>query len=186
MTQLSTYVSEACRLYILIVLAAAVAGKAAARRDFRDTIAELFHLPERAARAAALLVVGAEGLIAVLLLAGGGWGRWAMIAALALFALFTAVILVALVQRRSIMCNCFGGRGHPISFYDVVRNAALIAACGFYLGQGPAAHPLAPAAWLLLAGIALLAFLVSANLNEIALLAYGERRPDGEPEWTSR
>ena len=171
MNAMAPYLSEACRLYILIVLVAAATGKAVARRDFGDTVAELFHLPERPARAAATLVLAAEGLIALLLLAGGGLARFAIAAALAMFASFSAVILVALVQRRSITCNCFGGRGHRISLFDLGRNAALIAACGVYLGHGPAAQPLAPAVWLLLAGIALLAFLVSTNLNEIALLA---------------
>lgn len=171
MMETSAYTSEMCRLYVLVVLLAAAGGKAVARRDFADTIAELFHLPERGSRVASLAVVGAEGLIALLLVAGGAWGRSAMAAAMALFAAFAAVILVALVQRRSIMCNCFGGRGHVISFYDLVRNAALIAACGFYLVHGPSGHSLDAAAWLLMLGLVFILFLVSTNLNEIAHLA---------------
>lgn len=173
MTGTAAYISEACRLYILAVLAAAVVGKATAWRDFADTIADLFKLPERASRGAASLIAGAEALAAFLLAAGGTWARAGILVALALFAAFTALILAALVQRRAFMCNCFGGRGHPISFHDLARNTALIAAAAFYLAWGPLGHPLAPAAWLLLAGIALIAFLVTINLNEIAQLARG-------------
>lgn len=171
MIETATYVSEACRLYVLFVLLAAVAGKAAAMGDFRETVAELFHLPERGARGAAFGVVGAEGLIALALAAGGHWARTGMAAAMALFMVFGAVILGALVQRRAIICNCFGGRGHVISIHDLLRNLALVAACSFWLLSVPAGASLDPVAWLLLSGIALIAFLVSTHLNEIASLS---------------
>ena len=165
------YLSEACRLTIVLVLAAAVAGKAFALRDLADMIADLLPVPARAARAGAVLVLGAEGLIALLLLAGGGWSRPAMAAAIMLFALFAGFIALALVQRRTVVCSCFGGRGHPLSGWDLVRNLFLIAAGAVHLGQGPLGRPLDPAAWLLLAGIAFILFLIATNLNRIALLA---------------
>ena len=94
-----------------------------------------------------------------------------MAAAVALFVVFTLAILVALIQRRAVSCNCFGGRGHLISAWDLARNATLIAACGAYLGNVPVAHSLDMAAWLLLSGIAVILFLVSTSLDEIARLA---------------
>lgn len=174
MNSAAAYIAEACRLAIVLVLAAAVAGKAVnavARRDLSDMIADLLRVPERVARAGAALVLGAEGMIALLLLAAGGWSRPAMAAAIMLFAIFTGFILLALVQRRAVVCSCFGGRGHPLSFWDLVRNLILIAAGAIYLSQSPLGHALDPAAWLLLAGIAFILFLVATNLNRIALLA---------------
>lgn len=171
MTAAAAYLSEACRLTIVLVLAAAVAGKAFALREFADMIADLLRVGERAARAGAVLILGAEGLIALLLLAGGGWSRPAMAAAMALFAVFMGFILLTLAQRRAIVCSCFGGRGHPLSGWDLVRNLFLVAAGAVYLGQGPLDRPLEPAAWLLLGGIAFILFLVTTNLNRIALLA---------------
>lgn len=167
----AAYLSEACRLTIALVLAAAVAGKAFALRDVGDMIADLLPVPGRAARAAAVLVLGAEGLIALLLLAGGGWSRPAMAAAMALFALFAGFILLALVQRRTIVCSCFGGRGHALSGWDLVRNLFLVAAGAVHLRYGPLGDRLEPAAWLLLAGIAFILFLIATNLNRVALLA---------------
>jgi hypothetical protein len=171
MSPAAAYIAEACRLTVFLVLAVAVAGKAMARQDVADSIADLIRVPERVARAGAALVLGAEGLIALLLLAGGGWSRPAMAAAIILFAIFAGFILLALVQRRAVVCSCFGGRGHPLSFWDLVRNLILIAAGAIYLRQSPLGHALDPAAWLLLAGIAFILFLVATNLNRIALLA---------------
>lgn len=167
MIPLAAYAAAACRLYVLILLVAAIAGKAAALDDFRFTLAELFRLPDRAAGGAALTVVGAEAAIAAGLVLAP---RPAMAAALALFALFWLVILFALMRRRPIVCNCFGGRARPISGLDLVRNGALVAVCAFFL-LAPPATAIAPAAWLLLTGVALILFLVSTGLDEIAQLA---------------
>lgn len=170
MTGAATYIAEACRLYILLVLAASVAGKATALEGFRKTIGELFPVPWTWTRAAAFGVIGAEALIALALLAGGAWARLGMAAAFALFAVFTVVILAALVQRRAVSCNCFGGRGHLISAYDLARNAALIGACGTYLLGAPTAGGLGMGVYLLLFGVAIILFLISTNLDDIALL----------------
>jgi methylamine utilization protein MauE len=167
MTPVAAWVAALCRLYILVALAAAVAGKAADLRFFRETLAEMFRLGGRAAGAAALALVGAEAAIAFALLAAP---RPGMMAALALFASFWLVILVALARRRPLVCNCFGGRARPISGLDLVRNGALVAACACFLLVPPAAA-LAPASWLLLAALALILFLVSTGLDEIAWLA---------------
>ncbi len=171
MIETVTYVAEACRFYILFVLIAAAAGKLAAMADFRDTIAALIPLSAPGVRAVAVAIAGAEALTAVLLAAGGSWARAGMAAALMLFILFTAAILVALVQGRTVQCRCFGGRGHVISIHDLARNGVLMAACGLYLRYGAPGAPIDAAGWLLLSGIAVILFLVTTNLDEIASLA---------------
>lgn len=171
MTPTAAYLAELCRLTILMVLAAAAVGKAVALRDFAATIADLFHLSRRWAAPAAAALVGVEALVVLLLLAGGEWARGGMAAALLLLIAFTAAIFFALVQRRPIICNCFGARGHPISGWDMARNAALIATCGVYLLMGPPGHALDAAAWLLLGGLALILSLVAAGLDDIVRLA---------------
>lgn len=167
----TVYVAELCRLYVLLVLAAAVVGKAGALRVFAATIADLFRLSIHRAKSAAVTIIAVEALAAGLLLAGSAPAQAGMTAALALFIAFTAAIFVALVQRRAIQCNCFGAHGHPISVWDLVRNTALIAACGVYLHAAPSGPTLGLAAWLLLGGLAVIAALVSAGLDDIAGLA---------------
>jgi hypothetical protein len=167
MTSLAVWLAAACRLYIAVVLAAALLGKAASPSTFRETIAGLPLLPERAAGVAAFAVIGAE---AAILVAVAVAPRAGIAAAIAMFALFWLVILAALAGRRPMVCNCFGGAGRPVSWLDLVRNGMLIGASTLYL-LAPPAVGLAPAAWLLLLGIALIAFLISTNLDEIAAAA---------------
>jgi hypothetical protein len=167
MTPLAAYLAAACRLYIGVVLAAALPGKASAPSSLRGTLAGLPFLPERAAGIAAIAVIGAEAAILVAVAVAPGPG---MAAAMAMFALFWLVILAALAGRRPMVCNCFGGAARPVSWLDLVRNGALVGACAFFLLAPPAAA-LGPASGLLLLGVALIAFLVSTNLDEIAAAA---------------
>lgn len=167
MNSLPAYAAEACRLYILAVLAAAVLGKAAGMDAFRDSVAGLSGLSGRPAAVAAMAVVGAEAAILAALLVAP---RAGIAAATVMFASFFAAILVALLRRNFVVCNCFGGGSRPISRLDLVRNAAMVGACAFFLVSPPAAA-LAPLAWLLLLGAALIAFLVTTHLDEIAATA---------------
>lgn len=171
MTQAAHYMAEACRLYIIIVLTCSAAAKAGAMESFRDTIGELFHLPRAWVRHAARATIAVEGSIALGLLAGGILARAGMAAALALFAVFTIVILIALLQRRAVDCNCFGRSNHMISATDIVRNTLLMAACGVYLAPGLPDASLALTAYPPLIGVALIAFLITIHLNEIARIA---------------
>ncbi len=166
----AAYLSEACRLYILVVLLASAAGKARALGNFAQSLEALVHLPARWSRNAAAAVTAVEFLVALTLVAGGVAARGGMAAALVLFLAFTAVLLVALVQKQAVSCSCFGAGDHPISGWDLVRNLLLISACVAWLLIGPSAVTLALGTWLLLFGAAVLAFLFSTNLHGIASL----------------
>ncbi|HWT13322.1 MAG TPA: MauE/DoxX family redox-associated membrane protein [Allosphingosinicella sp.] len=163
MTQAAPYIAELCRLGVGVLLAAAVIGKAASMRDFEETIGALMPLSRRQLAPTAWAITAAEGLIAAALAAGGAWARLGMAAALALFLLFAAVLLTALAQGKAVRCNCFGATAHPIARRDVLRNAALAAACAFYvLADAPALLDGASYSGLLGAGTAL--FLLCARL----------------------
>ena len=167
MTPFAVYLAAVCRLYILTVLASAVVGKATGWRTFRESMTGQFGFSERAAGMAALAVLGAE---AAILAAVALTARVGMAGALIMFALFWIMILVALVRRTDFACNCFGGAGRPVSRLDLVRNGTFVGACAFSL-LAPSAAELHPSAWLLLLGVALIAFLVLTNLDEIAAAA---------------
>lgn len=167
----ATYVSEACRLYILVVLLAAALGKAHALGSFAGTLEALLHLPARWSPSAAAAIAALEFLVVLALATGGAAAYRGMAAALALFLAFTAVLLVAIIQRQRVSCNCFGAGDHPISAWDLVRNLLLIAACAAWFLMGPPAAALPPDAWLLLAGAAVMAFVLSTNLHRLARLA---------------
>lgn len=181
----AAYLSEACRLYILVVLFASAAGKARAIGRFAETLEVLVHLPARWSRSAAIVIVASELLVALALVAGGVAAHRGMAAALVLFLAFTAVLLIALVQRQTASCNCFGASDHPISAWDLVRNLLLIAACATFLLLGPSAVGLTLGTWLLLLGVAVIAFLISTNLHRIAsLLRLARRSGSAEQPFT--
>jgi hypothetical protein len=164
MTTTAAWAGEACRLYVMVALAAAVAGKAMAIDDFRDTLLDLPMVSSRNSGEAALAVIGVEAVIVGAVVVAP---RFGMTVAMVTFALMWAAILVTLVTRRALMCNCFGGRARPVTWLDLVRNLALIGACAAFLLSPRAVEP-AVSEWLLLLGIAAIAFLVSTNLDEIA------------------
>lgn len=162
--------SEACRLYILVVLLAASAGKARALGSFAGTLEVLVHLPARWSRCAAAAVAAVEFLVALMLVAGGTAAQLGMASALAMFLAFTAMLLVALIQRRTVSCNCFGASDHPISAWDLIRNLLLIAACAGWLLMEPPGVTLSLGERILPLGAAVIAFLISTNLHRIASL----------------
>lgn len=179
------YLAEAYRLYLLVVLLAAAAGKARAIGSFAETLEALVHLPARWSRSGAAALAVSESLVALALLSGGAVAHHGMVAALALFLAFTAVLLVALARRRTVSCNCFGVSDHPISVWDLARNLLLIAACAAWLLMGRPAVTLAPGGWLLLLGVAVIAFLLSMNLYRIApLLRLTRRSRPADPPFT--
>ena len=160
--------AEACRLTIVAVLVAASAGKALAIARFAETLEALVRVPARWSRSAAVAVAASELLVALALLSGGAVADGGMVAALALFLAFSAVLLVALAQRRTVSCHCFGTSDHSISIWDLVRNLLLISACTAWLLATPSAIPLAAGEWLLSLGIAAIGFLLATNLHRIA------------------
>jgi len=177
--------SETCRLYVLVVLLVAAAGKAHALGRFAETVEALVHVPARWSRAAATAIVISELVIALALLSGGAVARPGMVAALALFLAFTAVLGAALAQRRAVRCNCFGASEHPLSVWDLARNLLLIAACAAWLGTRRPAVALLPGQWLLLLGVAASAAVLSTNLHRIArVLRLTPRSRSSEPPFT--
>lgn len=136
---MAAYLAEGCRLYLLFVLVLAFTGKALTWRTFRRNLGDLLPAWGSLALVGALAVMGAEALLAGLLMAGEEPAYGATAAALSLFLAFTAVVLKALVDRRQVRCSCFGAPGHVISRWDLARNALLIAACVVYLAQAPRA-----------------------------------------------
>jgi len=167
----ASYVPELCRIYVLMLLAAAAVGKAAGLSAFEGALENLIGLGARSARAVALLVIGTEAGLALLLLAGGRWAAAGMAGALLLLASFTAFVAVALARGAKVGCNCFGGAARPISGYDVARNLIALGAGALYLARGTGRPGLAPGELALLGLCALILLLVTTSLGEIAELA---------------
>jgi hypothetical protein len=168
MTSWITYVSEICRLYVVVLLIASAGGKSFSFFQFERTISESMNIPARLGRFIALGIVGAEYFAALTSAMGGAWAQFGMVVALLLSVLFTGFVVTMLVQDKSVRCNCFGGASNDkLSAIDVVRNAILMASCTFYLLGAPP-HSLSAVTSSLLLPVALIGVILSANVKGIS------------------
>ena len=140
------------RLVIGLAFALSFVGKVRDVGQFAATIGRFELLPQRWTKTAALLFLGGEAAVVILIIAGGRLLPLAFGLATLLLLLFTLALLSALRRGIETSCNCFGDGDKPLTYYDVGRNAGFIG-CGL-LGWWLAAQvPSAPAAqnWLVLA-----------------------------------
>jgi len=126
---LSQYVLLFCRWSIGLTFLASAVGKARDLPAFRLAITDLHALPARLARPAAIGTVVAEALVVLGMIVGLAALPIGFVLAAVLLVLFSAVLVTALRREAEVSCNCFGASERPISWYDVGRNAVLVACC---------------------------------------------------------
>lgn len=116
----------AARLMVSGVLCVAGASKILAFRGFMDVLSKSIGLGRRQSFGAGVVIVAAELVVGVLLLAGIAVD-WAAAAAATLFVAFSGFISVKLLgSREPGGCNCFG-RYTKLAWRGVTRNLALVA-----------------------------------------------------------
>lgn len=162
----AAHVADLCRWWVLIALLVAAAGKSFAFDRFRDELATAFPEFGKAVLPLAIALVAIEWLLALLLLGGDAANRLALMLAAALFAALSAVVAIALLQDRIVVCRCFGGTPHPMSAFDLLRNGLLVVAAliAAFVPRAPGADVFAQIA---LACIAFMLFRLSASLQDI-------------------
>lgn len=164
------YLLTFCRIVIGLVFAYAFLAKIRDVRRFAETISNFEILPKKWSKVAALLLLGGEGIVLVLILLGG----WPLSLAFALaglmLLLFTIVFISALQRNIQTSCNCFGVSEKPLTYYDVWRNIGFLLLATAGLGLRGAIGELSSLAFIELLFILLIAaVLVMAwiNLGEI-------------------
>jgi len=166
------------RLWIVLVLLAAVVGKVrrrAAWGEFRNMLAAI-GVPARLVGATAVTVAAVEATVVAL----GPWPRTApvgMALATALFLAFTAGVAVVVRRRITAACRCFGAGGTQLRRLHVVRNAVLTVAAGVAaVASAVASGPVSlPAVLLCLVAGGVAAVLV-AQLEDLVGL-FSDARP---------
>jgi hypothetical protein len=94
---------------------------------FVEVIGRLNLLHARLHRMAALVFLAGELTVVITMLIGGRLLVWGFLLAVLMLLAFCVALVSALLRRIQTPCNCFGVSKRPISPYDVVRNAVLIA-----------------------------------------------------------
>lgn len=164
------FLAEISRLFIFCILASATIGKSRSLRTFKQNLTESFWVPAAWSSPAAIFIVFLEAVLAVAMLMKNHVSYYATQGALLLFSVFTVVLSVSVIQERRIRCNCFGHTEEFVSHLDIIRNLVIISACIFYLSHyqpTAVAMPIQP----LLFGMAFICYLISTNLNNIAIIA---------------
>jgi putative oxidoreductase len=118
------------RLGTAAILIVAALAKLRDPQALAQDIANYRVLPAALVPAAATALPGVE-LVLGAALALGWWTRAAGVAATALLGVFTIAIGTALLRGIDIECGCFGGQGHPATWWTFARDVgfALAAAC---------------------------------------------------------
>ena len=180
----TVHIAQIARLFVLVTLLVAAWGKSTNFRRFRDSLARSFPLPGNTTVLAALAVITAEWLIVGLIALGGAMSRVGLVAGFVVLSLFTVVIAGALARGQAIVCNCFGPSTQPISVHDLVRNALLLAACGFAFVTHPGDPGISRGSSIALIGVAVILFLITTSLRDIHVLL--GLKPEDQAGWKAR
>lgn len=127
---LSVVIGSWSQIVLVFLFSTALFQKLRDHRAFEQSVAGFAIVPTTWVAPLARLFLGGEGLVVLFLvlgLLGGGWPRVAglFLAAFLLF-LFSGALLSVLARGLAVPCSCFGAQHeHPVSHFDVIRNAGL-------------------------------------------------------------
>ncbi len=166
------------QVVLAVVFSASFLSKARDPDRFRRTVTAFDLVPDTWTALTARALTAAEGLLVALLVAGavqvGAWPpRWFAVAGLllsiALIGVYTVALATVKLRRARVACNCFGGRNSTVSWYDVVRNALLLALA--FLGVTGVPDALPAADRVLVALVAAPIALILINFADVADVA---------------
>jgi uncharacterized membrane protein YphA (DoxX/SURF4 family) len=121
------------RLFLAATFALSSRHKLTNLKAFARGISAYRILPETLTTAAAILVVGFELSIAVILVLGT---TWAWVGAAALLALFAGAQAAVLARRVEVACNCFDST-HAVSKYSLLRTLFVLGLTVILMAQPP-------------------------------------------------
>ncbi|MEO3867585.1 MauE/DoxX family redox-associated membrane protein [Nonomuraea sp. B12E4] len=121
------YISFACRLALVAVMALAAVAKLRSRGVFAASLEGFDFVPVRLRRPLAVLVPAAELLIALLLAVPATVTAGFLAAALFCCGL-TVVPILVVARGKQVKCACFGAGEVPMGGWHIARNAVLLAA----------------------------------------------------------
>lgn len=160
-----------CRIAIGLVFGISFLSKIINIPTFEQTITNFHILPEQLNRVAALLFLGGELAVSLLVAVGGLFLIPGFLLSIALLLLFCGALVSVLCRKIQTSCNCFGSTEKPVAVTDVWRNAGFIVCaligCGALVSPNNAEGHLGLADWGLLGLGAALFVALWLNLSEI-------------------
>lgn len=173
-TVVSLYLLAFCRVALGLVFLASSLSKVRDAAQFRQTIRAFRLLPSALSGMAALLFIGGEGTVVVLLVIGGPLLLPGFVLGGSLLLFFSLALVSVLVRKIQTACHCFGASTKLVSPADVWRNLAfmLCALLGSVALNEPKAAQtsLSLAEWMLTGLGALVFVVIWIELGEIVQL----------------
>lgn len=120
------YIVAFCRVVTGLVFAFSGLSKARDLSRFRKAILGFELLPHYMSGLAALLFLGGEFGVVLLLAIGGSFLFAGFVLAALLLLIFCSALASALVRKLHISCNCFGASQKPVTVMDIWRNVGFL------------------------------------------------------------
>jgi thiol-disulfide isomerase/thioredoxin len=159
-------IASSAFLAVLAVLGYAAAGKLRDLRTFTASVEGYRLLPQRLARAAAVLVAAAE-LAGAVLLAGPATRFFGAVLAAVLFALFIGAMASTLLRGMRVDCGCFpAGHADPVGPGSLVRTGLLLVLA--VTAASTASQPFRPAEVPAAAALLVLVIIVAELARRLA------------------
>ncbi|MEV6912666.1 MauE/DoxX family redox-associated membrane protein [Amycolatopsis sp. NPDC051071] len=182
MVYVAVFAMVLCGLVLLVSAISKVRGKSA----YAEFVASVpaFGIPARWTRLFAALTLGAEFLVAALLLpagvlvtAGSETGWWlaagGLVLAAGLFGVLTAAVWRAVARRTGAACRCFGPARTVLAPRHVVRNALLLVSAAFGAVALLGVSDVEPVAGVLAAAVGAVGAVAVVRFEDLAELFAG-------------
>ena len=130
---LTAYELLFCQLAIGILFAMSAFGKIKNPRAFSAAIADFQILPSGWVKLASKLFLIGEITVIIFIVVGGSLLTVGFLLSIVLLVVFSVALIIVLIRKVKISCNCFGRKEQPISTYDVVRNISFAVCSGLGL-----------------------------------------------------
>ncbi len=124
------YLLAFCRVTIGLVFALSSFSKARDFAQFQQALVRFQLLSRRLSRLAALLFLGGEGAVVLLIVIGGPALLPGFVLAILLLLIFCAALALVLIRRLRISCHCFGSNNRPVTQIDIWRNVGFLLCAG--------------------------------------------------------
>lgn len=168
------YLLVFCRVATGLVFALSSFSKARDFAQFQQALVGFQVLSRSLSKFAALLFLGGEGAVVLLIIIGGPVLFPGFALAILLLLIFCAALVSVLIRRLPISCNCFGSNTMPITQIDIWRNVGFLlcagGGCEALIWTHGVQESLAWMLWLLIALSAGVFVMIWIQLGEIVQL----------------
>ncbi len=124
------YLLMFCRIATGLVFAISSLNKARSLAQFQQAIVDFHLLTWRLSNFAALVFLGGEFAVVLLMLIGESFLLYGFALAILLLLIFCAALASVLVRKLHTSCHCFGASEKPVTQADIWRNVGFLLCAG--------------------------------------------------------